>query len=117
MHVFEDTDFSASWKEMKSRRTMSTFTYQAQEYLGAMGRWMTSRAFLITDRGLVGLGPASMRKGDVVCVLRGGEVPFILRPLEGEYYEFVGECYVHGIMDGSFAQNARHENVETFYLK
>ena len=85
-----------SWKEMKSRRTMSTFTYQAQEYLGAMGRWMTSRAFLITDRGLVGLGPASMRKGDVVCVLRGGEVPFILRPLEGEYYEFVGECYVHG---------------------
>jgi hypothetical protein len=35
----------------------------------------------------------------VVCVLYGGQTPFILRP-KVERYQFIGECYVHGIMEG-----------------
>ena len=82
-----------------------------------MLRWMTERAFIITDRGFIGLGPSYTQPGDIVCVLRGGNVPFVLRPLEGDYYQFVGECYVHGIMNGSFARKEQLEAVKTFHLK
>lgn len=42
------------------------------------------------------------KSGDKVFVLRGSEVPFILRPcgLGREGFFVVGDCYVHGIMDG-----------------
>lgn len=50
----------------------------------------------------IGLCPAGARVSDVVVILFGGSVPFIIRETgtAGEW-EFVGECYVHGAMDGS----------------
>ena len=45
------------------------------------------------------------REGDRICVVRGCVTPFVIRPvgekLEGQVcWELVGECYVHGLMDG-----------------
>jgi Heterokaryon incompatibility protein (HET) len=70
----------------------------------------TSRRFFITDNEFMGLGPKTMRAGDEVFVLAGGTTPFLLRPVgkrniprvDGakECFELVGDCYVHGIMDG-----------------
>jgi hypothetical protein len=49
---------------------------------------------------LIGTGPDGLRVGDIVCVLYGGDVPFILR-LDGQgQYALIGECYVGGIMHG-----------------
>ncbi|KAF1965068.1 HET-domain-containing protein [Bimuria novae-zelandiae CBS 107.79] len=66
-------------------------------------RWATSaaegRIFAKTRAGYFVLGPAAMEPGDVVCVLFGCKVPFCLRPT-GKYYLLVGECYVHGLMNG-----------------
>ena len=36
--------------------------------------------------------------GGVVAILTGGRVPIILRP-HNDYFEVVGDAYVHGIMD------------------
>jgi hypothetical protein len=49
----------------------------------------------------LGSGLGGTRVGDVVCVLSGGDVPFILRQVgnKGEY-KLIGECYVAGIMHG-----------------
>ena len=70
------------------------------------GKWSRSangasknRIFAKTNRGYYVLGPKVMQPGDVVCVLFGGKVPFCLRPL-GDRYLLVGECYVHGLMNG-----------------
>jgi len=56
---------------------------------------------------LLGLAPANAEKGDLVCILYGCSVPVILRrhsrTIEGqpcEYFELVGDAYVHGLMDG-----------------
>ena len=46
------------------------------------------------------LGPKVMEKGDVVCVLFGGKMPFVLRPWNDGKFLLVGECYVHGFMQG-----------------
>ena len=58
-----------------------------------------NRIFAKTNKGYYVLGPKVMQPGDVVCVLFGGKVPFCLRPL-GDRYLLVGECYVHGLMNG-----------------
>jgi hypothetical protein len=78
---------------------------------------MQSRAFMITNKGLVGVGPAGTKKGDWVCVLRGGSLPLVLRPLGKGYWNLIGECYVHGIMNGDWAKAASEEQVTTFFLK
>jgi len=52
-----------------------------------------------TRCGFVRLDPPELREGDVVAILFGADVPFILRP-SGRSYTFSGECYVHAITQG-----------------
>ena len=56
--------------------------------------------------GYVGLAPRGIRQGDVVAILEGGNVPFVLRQ-RGPYWEVVGACYVHGVMFGQMFDPAR----------
>lgn len=69
----------------------------------AIKRATVKRQFYVTEKGYMGLGPAAMEVGDLVYVLAGGQVPFILRtvgtPNSGQFH-LVGESYLHGIMDG-----------------
>ncbi|KAM5341812.1 hypothetical protein ACJ41O_014843 [Fusarium nematophilum] len=66
-----------------------------------------SRRFFVTRKGYFGIGPECMEHGDVIAVLFGGRVPYVLREMgEGTYY-FIGECYVHGIMDGEVVDKWR----------
>lgn len=62
------------------------------------------RRFAVTRKGYFVLGPDALQAGDVVAVLRGGKVPFVLRKVSvdggDERWVLVGECYVHGLMDG-----------------
>jgi len=58
------------------------------------------RKFYTTENGSMGIGPPAMRGGDVVCVLFGGTLPYILRPIAGGEYLFVGDCYIDGFMNG-----------------
>ncbi|KAL8688301.1 MAG: hypothetical protein Q9218_005752 [Villophora microphyllina] len=56
-------------------------------------------------QGFLGLGPKGARKGDMLCVLLGLHVPCLLRPKETKEgntitWEFVGVCYVDGLMYG-----------------
>jgi hypothetical protein len=57
------------------------------------------RRIFVMENGYMGLGPSSMNTGDVVCVLFGGDVPYVLRR-KGSHWQFLGCCYVHGIMKG-----------------
>jgi hypothetical protein len=69
------------------------------------------RCFISTEKGYFGWAPQQCKKGDVVAVLAGGKVPYILRPeassnlSEGsgdsrKYYSVLGDAYIRGIMDG-----------------
>ncbi|KAH6694887.1 heterokaryon incompatibility protein-domain-containing protein [Leptodontidium sp. MPI-SDFR-AT-0119] len=55
--------------------------------------------FIITANGLIGRGIATVQPGDVICVLLGGKVPYVIRSVE-DHYRFVGECYIPGLMNG-----------------
>ncbi len=60
------------------------------------------RLFISSDEEWIGLAPMSAIAGDVIALLEGGPVPYILRPSETQAgnYELIGDAYVHGVMDG-----------------
>jgi hypothetical protein len=54
-------------------------------------------------RPLFGLVPPKAEPGDIICIIFGCSVPVLLREVhtyDDSYFEFVGECYVHGYMGG-----------------
>lgn len=57
------------------------------------------RRFLVTKGGFYGMGPQLMQEDDVVALMPGLNVPFVLRPT-GDKYKLVGPAYVHGVMRG-----------------
>jgi hypothetical protein len=54
----------------------------------------------ITATGKLGLGYDNIREGDVVTIMKGAQVPYILRPQQTGTYNLISEAYVDGIMDG-----------------
>jgi len=75
---------------------------------------------MIEDR--LGLAPRKAREGDIVCIFYGCSVPVLLRKIrKREEYEFVGECYLHGMMDGEAVSIDRkewlRENERIFVLR
>ncbi|KAK3300137.1 heterokaryon incompatibility protein-domain-containing protein [Chaetomium fimeti] len=73
--------------------------------------WRGGERVFVMEDGREGLGPAAAREGDVVVVLFGGVVPFVLRPCEGEegggrFWRLVGECFVPGLMQGEAVERA-----------
>jgi hypothetical protein len=58
------------------------------------------RRLFPTEGGYLGMGSVSVELGGQVWVLRGGNVPFVLRSVGNGSYRMIGEAYVHGIMRG-----------------
>ncbi|KAH7926181.1 HET-domain-containing protein, partial [Leucogyrophana mollusca] len=58
------------------------------------------RCFAMTSTGYMGVVPRTAKPGDWVCVLLGGELPFVIRKVGDGFFRLVGECYLQGIMDG-----------------
>ncbi|KAL8855906.1 MAG: hypothetical protein Q9178_007471 [Gyalolechia marmorata] len=68
-----------------------------------------NRRLAKTESGRLALVPGTTEIGDQVVVLKGGKVPYILRK-RVESWEFIGECYVHGVMYGeSFKEDKCHD--------
>ncbi|KAF2642492.1 HET-domain-containing protein [Massarina eburnea CBS 473.64] len=91
---------------------------------------VTLRRFCSTSEGRLGWAPSRAEPGDIVCIFDGADVPYVIRPktavqeIEGRLslknwrrrllpsasresvvnppteYTLVGECYIHGVMEG-----------------
>jgi len=81
----------------------SQASYDPQDFQAAVNRATRERKFFTTDYKRYGIGPQSIREGDLIFIFGGGRIPYILRPSEsiGETtFTFVGECYYHGLCEG-----------------
>ena len=86
---------------------VSKFVQRVQEVV-------LNRRLIKTKRGRLGLAPCRAKKGDLVCVLFGCSVPVLLRQHKDadtleKYFRIIGECYIHGIMDGQAVEMARRK--------
>jgi hypothetical protein len=58
------------------------------------------RKVFLTASGHLGYGAWNTEAGDIVVVLGGANMPFLLRRKSNSLFELVGECYVDDIMAG-----------------
>jgi hypothetical protein len=62
----------------------------------------------MTHKGYICQVPPEVQQGDVIAIFHGCDVPFVLRPSTRNCYQLIGNCYVHGIMDG---EALSHNNI------
>ncbi|KAF2729234.1 hypothetical protein EJ04DRAFT_556253 [Polyplosphaeria fusca] len=80
------------------------------------------RKLFITEQGALGLAPSMAEVGDEVHVPKGSPAPFVLRPAakgrsnSPRKYTVIGDCYLHGIMDGESVEGRGPEMWETIEL-
>lgn len=63
------------------------------------------RRFYITQNGYMGLCQMSVTPGCQVCILPGGNVPFVIRTICNpdsifQQFNLLGDSYIHGFIDG-----------------
>ncbi|KAI3318140.1 hypothetical protein HD806DRAFT_549483 [Xylariaceae sp. AK1471] len=75
---------------------------QSERYIAALQGTVPGWRFVVTEKGYVGVAPNLAQIGDVIAILKGGSVPFILRKSVESLgaFRLVGDCYIHGIMHG-----------------
>jgi hypothetical protein len=78
-------------------------------------RATSGRRMFITSRGYIGLGPEHTQVGDQVAVLPGGSTPFMLRKAVSAkagttHWNLLGDCYVHGCMDGELVEGEQTDD-------
>ena len=107
---------SSRWEDLRSKGS----------YLHNMMHMDRKRPFLTSRKGYLGMAPEHAQPGDVVVLLCGDTIPYVLRPITAatgveagdgkdtktgdgtedddtrisNTYTFVGEAYCDGIMDG-----------------
>jgi hypothetical protein len=70
---------------------------------------LPNRTFFTLSDGRMGLGPYFAEMGDLVVVLYGSKVPFVLRPASDGCYQVIGKAYCHGVMQGEALQSESFE--------
>ena len=70
------------------------------------------RKLIKTRVGLLGLAGASVAEGDEIVICKGGQTPMIVRRnRDSDTFEFLGDCYVHGVMYGEAFRNEDCEDI------
>lgn len=103
LEMFTDPDLQAA------RRAFTTFSELLRGW-----------KFTILAGDYVGMVPITAEKSDLVVIVSGAEVPYVLRSVPGTReparYTLVGECYVHGIMQGELLDSKIDLSWEEFRL-
>ena len=117
--IDEWAGFCSLFKTYDPSRQDSHITRQSQDlvrlYNHILSYTIKGRRLFKTRSGLLGIGPEDCKVGDSIVVFLGGRTPFVTRPVtridspdsKKFFCELVGDCYVHGIMDGSATRESR----------
>ncbi len=114
--AFRDTDpFIADYYENIGDSDSLMMADGNTHYHARLASCLPIHSFFTTKGGLMGLGPRNAQVGDSVIVMSGSRIPFLLRSTRlGQVlldetvnklrliwqYQVIGDCYVHGIMNG-----------------
>ncbi|KAK2597493.1 hypothetical protein N8I77_012275 [Diaporthe amygdali] len=107
-------DYTSSSKQMHVSDELSQARPRLATLWGgiesAMAEKCIRRNFFVTKVGRLGQMPIGTEKGDFVCVLLGGDVPFVIRPTDHDspYHSLIGDCFLDGIMNGETLVGSKH---------
>ena len=89
----------AHWSSEKGHFSAGNFGREA----GHVFHYAQCRRLAYSTNGYMALVSHQAKEGDLIYALFGGSVLYTLRP-KGDQFILVGECYVHGLMDGEAMQ-------------
>ncbi|CCE34273.1 related to heterokaryon incompatibility protein (het-6OR allele) [Claviceps purpurea 20.1] len=85
--------------------TTSTLPADCAAYASSLATTVNRHALCVTREHMMGLVPLLARGGDMIVVMHGCDVPYVIRRTKEQgYYQLVGEAYVHGVMNGEAMQ-------------
>ena len=102
----ETMEQSGFWKESVAEVLAAVRREQFYEPISVFGQHFETlydgRGIFTTEKGYLGTGVEAVKTGDLIVLVAGADVPYILRPVVNKEHTFtlVGEAYVHGIMVG-----------------
>ena len=106
-HAFMSRDFTKDMYQQPvparlfdSDDDTSSFTPSADKFFGRCEHDRHGNTLFITSTEMLVLGPENMLPGDVVVILHGTPIPFVLRPVSDGLWRLVGECYVYDVNEG-----------------
>jgi hypothetical protein len=74
---------------------------------------INGRRVFAADHGVLGMVPAAARTDDIICIILGAPIPFVVRPVaDGAGYLLVGGCYVNGMMTAEAISYLKERAVE-----
>lgn len=113
MHIQSQTDKTKmGWVAAEFRDTFDS----ALKFADLFHKVSAGRLFCAMESGCIGWTPAETQSGDLICIFYGGKTPYVIRPIDENYYTFIGECYIHGMMHGEVLHVDDVEEKE-FWLK
>ena len=74
---------------------------------------LEGQRFFITNKGLIGIGPGNLRASDVIVIILGADMPFVLRQRGNGFHQLIGVCYVHGIMNGEALRSGTRDSFDS----
>lgn len=78
-------------------------------------KYALGRSFFVTQKNYLGLAPPQAEPGDVIAILFGSNVPFVLRR-QGNAFKLIGETHVQGIMNGEVIEELENGHVRAEIL-
>ncbi|KAL9120434.1 MAG: hypothetical protein Q9187_003013 [Circinaria calcarea] len=90
----------------KSFKPELPYSQRKEEYIKPLVQslQMGNQRFFITQGHRIGLGPQELQQDDMVVLILGADMPFIVRS-RGIHHQLIGPSYVHGIMNGEFLKS------------
>jgi hypothetical protein len=98
-------------KEVMSVLRTHAVTGNIGRYIDTTNMCMRSRTFFYTSDGSVGVAVRTVEPEDILVVLFGSRVPFVLRR-SGTSYRLVSDCFFLGYMDGEAIQMLKDGKIE-----
>jgi hypothetical protein len=79
---------------------LTGYREKSKTYLALLDAYIVGWKFVITTEGRCGIAPPGVLPGDIVGILSGSNVPFIVREGLGPGFGnfIVAECYIDGLM-------------------
>jgi hypothetical protein len=78
--------------------------WKLHRYYRTIRSAIKSRKSILSMLGYMGLGPLAVKTNDMICVLRGYNVPVVIWE-EHSHHLFVRECFVWGLMGGEVVKH------------
>jgi hypothetical protein len=83
---------------------------RAMRFDQVFGEKCYNRRFFRTVEGRFGWAPDQAKAGDKVCIFDGAPVPFVIRSVNQDCFELIGDGYLHGVMNGE-AMGLKEEEI------